>query len=239
VLDRPSNPGAEPAAVTAYSSQIQDYLKRICSAAEWDDTPMTTSRLAGLVGVSASTASEMIRKLASLGLVTHQPYGAVQLTADGRALALRMMRRHRLVESYLVAELGFTWDEVHEEAEVLEHAISELLLDRIDAKLGHPRRDPHGDPIPGPNGEIYQPQARRLSLLEPGESGVVVRISDEDPQMLRYFDSLDLMLDTPIAVVERLPFGAGTSIRLGPEGGREVAMGDVAAQSVWVATGPA
>ena len=98
----------------------------------------------------------MIRKLATHGLVTHQPYGTVELTEAGRVAALRMMRRHRLIETYLVAELGYRWDEVHDEAEILEHAISDLMLDRIDAKLGHPTRDPHGDPIPGPDGEVHQ-----------------------------------------------------------------------------------
>ena len=222
-------------AVGELSAVMQDYLKQICAAGEWDDVPMTTSRLAGLVGVSASTTSEMIRKLATHGLVTHQPYGTVELTEAGRVAALRMMRRHRLIETYLVAELGYGWDEVHDEAEILEHAISDLMLDRIDMKLGHPTRDPHGDPIPGPGGEVNQPDARRLSLLEPGESGVIARISDDDPELLRYFESLSIGLDQQVLVLRRLPFGGGTSLRLAADGA-ELVMGDVATQSIWVTT---
>ena len=213
---------------------VQDYLKQICSANEWDDAPITTSRLAALVGVSASTASEIIRKLAGLGLVTHLPYGTVELTDAGRSVALRMMRRHRLIETFLVAELGYRWDEVHDEAEVLEHSISDVLLDRIDQKLGHPSRDPHGDPIPSADGKLHRLDARRLSLLEPGESGRIARISDEDPEMLRYFDELSVALDTQVTVVRRLPFGAGTAIQLGAPNGLQVSMGDVATQAIWV-----
>ena len=218
---------------------MQDYLKQICSASEWDDVQMTTSLLASLVGVSPSTTSEMIRKLAALGLVTHRPYGAVELTDVGRTIALRMMRRHRLIETFLVAELGYTWDEVHDEAEILEHAISDVMLARIDAKLGHPVRDPHGDPIPAEDGTVQRPNARRLSLLEPGETGVISRISDDNPEMLRYFQQLSVTLDRQVTVVRRLPFGAGTAIRLdgtshnGTESA-QVDMGDLAVQSIWV-----
>lgn len=213
---------------------MQDYLKQICTAAEWDDVQMSTSLLASLVGVSPSTTSEMIRKLASLGLVNHRPYGAVELTESGRTVALRMMRRHRLIETFLVAELGYTWDEVHDEAEVLEHAISDLMLARMDAKLGHPTRDPHGDPIPAEDGTVIRPNARRLSLLQPGETGVITRISDEDPEMLRYFQELSVTLDRQVTVLKRLPFGAGTAIRLEGNDGSQVDMGDVATQSIWV-----
>lgn len=212
---------------------MQDYLKQICTAAEWDDVQITTSLLASLVGVSPSTSSEMIRKLAALGMVSHRPYGAVELTDAGRAVALRMMRRHRLVETFLVAELGYTWDEVHDEAEVLEHAISDLMLSRIDDKLGHPVRDPHGDPIPSADGVMVRPDARRLSLLEPGESGVISRISDDDPEMLRYFQELSVTLDRHVTVLRRLPFGGGTSVALGPDG-TTVDMGDLATQAIWV-----
>ncbi len=212
---------------------MQDYLKQICTATEWDDVPMTTSLLASLVGVSPSTASEMIRKLAVLGMVNHRPYGAVELTPTGRRIALQMMRRHRLVETYLVAELGYSWDEVHDEAEVLEHSISDLMLARIDAKLGYPTRDPHGDPIPSEAGVLQLPDARRLSLLQPGETGVIARISDDNPEMLRYFLEIRIALDVQVTVVKRLPFGAGTAIRLGNEGG-QVDMGDAAISSIWV-----
>ena len=113
--------------------------------------------LAERIGVSASTASESIRKLADQGLVDHEKYGAVTLTEAGREAALAMVRRHRLMETFLVTELGYGWDEVHDEAEVLEHAVSDRMLDRIDAKLGHPTRDPHGDPIPAADGNVPTP----------------------------------------------------------------------------------
>ena len=221
-------------AVPELSSVMQDYLKQICTAAEWDDVQMSTSLLASLVGVSPSTTSEMIRKLAGLGLVNHRPYGAVELTETGRTIALRMMRRHRLIETFLVAELGYTWDEVHDEAEVLEHAVSDLMLSRIDAKLGHPTRDPHGDPIPAEDGSVQRPDARRLSLLQPGETGVIARISDDDPEMLRYFQELSVTLDRQVTVLRRLPFGAGTAIRLEGADGSQVDMGDLATKSIWV-----
>ncbi|MEP6981574.1 MAG: metal-dependent transcriptional regulator [Nakamurella sp.] len=227
---------AAPPAVGELSPVMQDYLKQICTAAEWDDVQITTSLLASLVAASPSTSSEMIRKLAALGMVNHRPYGAVELTDTGRTVALRMMRRHRLVETFLVAELGYTWDEVHDEAEVLEHAISDLMLSRIDDKLGHPTRDPHGDPIPAPDGSVRRPDARRLSLLEPGETGVISRISDEDPEMLRYFHDLSVTLDRRVTVLRRLPFGAGTSVELGPDG-TTLDMGDLATQAIWVTAG--
>ncbi len=218
--------------VAALSPVMQDYLKQICTAAEWDDTPMTTSRLAALVGVSASTTSEMVRKLAGQGLVTHQPYGAVELTRAGRAAALRMMRRHRLLEAFLVAELGYTWDEVHDEAEVLEHAISDLLVERMDAKLGYPARDPHGDPIPRADGTTRLPDARRLSTLQPGESGIIARISDEDPEMLRWFRESAVTLDAPIQVVGRVPFGGGSAVQIGT--GNTVDLPLLATEAIWV-----
>ena len=119
---------------------------------------VSTKLLAERLGVSASTASESIRKLAEQGLVHHEKYGAVTLTDRGRHAALAVVRRHRLLETFLVSELGYGWDEVHDEAEILEHAVSDLMLDRIDAKLGHPTRDPHGDPIPAADGQVPTPR---------------------------------------------------------------------------------
>ena len=144
----------------------QDYLKAIWNAQEWspEGAPqkVSTKMLAEKIGVSASTASESIRKLAEQGLVDHEKYGAVTLTEAGRRAALEMVRRHRLLETFLVNELGYAWDEVHDEAEVLEHAVSDRLVARIDAKLGFPQRDPHGDPIPATDGQVPTPPARQL-----------------------------------------------------------------------------
>ena len=184
----------------------QDYLKVIWTAQEWSHEKVSTKLLAERLGVSASTASESIRKLADQGLVDHAKYGAVTLTADGRLAALAMVRRHRLMETFLVNELGYSWDEVHDEAEILEHAVSDTMLDRIDAKLGYPTRDPHGDPIPAADGRVPTPDARQLSVCVDGEAGVIARISDADPEMLRYFDSVGINLDSRVRVLARRDF---------------------------------
>lgn len=153
----------------------------------------------------------MIKKLVSQGLVTHAPYGAITLTDAGRAEALRMVRRHRLVETWLVEGFGYTWDEVHDEAEVLEHALSDRLLAAIDAQLGHPVRDPHGDPIPDADGVVRRPDAVLASQLEPGTRGRVARISDRDPEVLRRLGDERIGLDTVVEVGE-LPDGAADSV---------------------------
>jgi len=137
----------------------------------------------------------MVKKLAAQGLVDHQPYGAISLTAAGTELALKMVRRHRLIETWLVEGLGYTWDEVHDEAEVLEHAVSERLLDALDAQLGHPVRDPHGDPIPSAHGDPRRVDAVRLSEATGGR---VVRVSDENPDDLRELARRGIHLDTVI-----------------------------------------
>ena len=146
----------------------QDYLKIIWTTQEWSHEKVSTKLLAERLGVSASTASESIRKLAVQGLVHHEKYGAVTLTDRGRHAALAVVRRHRLLETFLVSELGYRWDEVHDEAEILEHAVSDLMLDRIDAKLGYPTRAPHGDPIPAADGQVPTPPARQLSACADG-----------------------------------------------------------------------
>ncbi|MFD4294948.1 metal-dependent transcriptional regulator [Rhodococcus sp. NPDC058505] len=215
----------------------QDYLKVIWTAGEWSGEQVSTKMLAERIGVSASTVSEAIRKLADQGLVDHARYGSISLTDSGRSAAVAMVRRHRLIETYLVCELGYGWDEVHDEAEVLEHAVSDLMIERMDAKLGHPERDPHGDPIPTADGTIPTPAARQLSDFTDGESGVVARISDSDPAMLRYFDSVGIALDVTIAVVERRDYAGTLSVRLGettdPSGGA-VELGTPAAEAIWL-----
>ena len=176
--------------------------------------------LAERIGVSASTASESIRKLADQGLVDHEKYGAVTLTEAGRKAALAMVRRHRLMETFLVRMLGYSWDEVHDEAEVLEHAVSDRMLDRIDAKLGYPTRDPHGDPIPAADGNVPTPDARQLSVCDDGEAGTVARISDADPEMLRYFDSVGISLDSRLRVLARRDFAGMISVAIESSDGK-------------------
>ena len=213
----------------------QDYLKTIWTAQEWSGEKVSTKMLAERIGVSASTASESIRKLADQGLVDHEKYGAVTLTDSGRRAALAMVRRHRLIETFLVNELGYTWDEVHDEAEVLEHAVGARLMDRIDAKLGFPTRDPHGDPIPAVDGNVPTPPARQLSVCAKGEAGSVARISDADPEMLRYFDSVGITLDTRLTVLARRDFAGMMSIAVeSAVGDATVDLGNPAAEAIWV-----
>ncbi|WP_305094737.1 metal-dependent transcriptional regulator [Prescottella sp. R16] len=225
-------PGAAPHP-EALSAVAQDYLKVIWTVQEWSGERVSTKLLSERIGVSASTVSEAIRKLADQGLVDHVRYGAIALTDAGRAAAVSMVRRHRLIETFLVEELGYGWDEVHDEAEILEHAVSDLMIDRIAAKLGHPERDPHGDPIPAADGSVPTPPARQLSDFEDGEAGRVARISDADPAMLRYFDSVGIALDTDIAVVERRDYAGTVSVRLGT-GSTAVDLGDPAARAIWL-----
>lgn len=224
-------PRAAAISDTALSAVAQDYLKVIWTVQEWSQERVSTKLLADKLSVSASTVSEAIRKLADQGMVDHAPYGAIELTDAGRAAAIAMVRRHRLLETFLVNELGYSWDEVHDEAEVLEHAVSEQLMERIDAKLGHPSRDPHGDPIPTATGTIPSPPARQLSEFSDGETGRVARISDSDPAMLRYFDSLGIALDTVVTVIERRDFAGTVSVRLAASS--VVDLGSPAAQAIW------
>lgn len=213
------------------NSAIEDYVKTIYHHTEWQPEPITPSALASRLGLAASSVTEMVKKLAAAGLVTHVPYGAVTLTDAGRALALTMVRRHRLIETWLVESFGYGWDEVHDEAEVLEHAVSERLLEAIAEQLGQPLRDPHGDPIPAADGSILIPDAVVLSTAPAGHCGVVVRISDRDPALLRYLDERGFRLDAAVEVVGSRPFGGPLSVRVA---GVEHDLGDEAAASVWV-----
>lgn len=217
------------------TSVAQDYLKVIWTAREWGDVKVTTSMIAEKLDVSPSTASEGIRKLAEQGLVEHEKYGAITLTEQGRQAAVGMVRRHRLLETYLVSELGYGWDEVHDEAEILEHAVTDRLMDRMDAKLGFPRRDPHGDPIPSQDGEIASPDVCLLADLGDGDSGVIARISDTDPAMLRYFNEVGIALDRSVRVAGKRPFAGTTTITV-DDGEQAITLGDVATRAIFVAT---
>jgi DtxR family Mn-dependent transcriptional regulator len=216
------------------SAVSQDYLKAIWSVREWDARePVTTTLLAARLGVSRSTASEAIKRLVDRGLVGHAPYGSVELTDEGELFALTVVRRHRLLESFLVERLGYGWDEAHDDADLLEHAASDRFIAAIDGALGHPRRDPHGDPIPSADGTISHPPAQTLATTPAPARGVVERISDADPAMLRYFAQVGLVPDATISVVERRDF-AGVMTILVEASGQSVELGDIAAGSVWV-----
>jgi DtxR family Mn-dependent transcriptional regulator len=212
----------------------QDYLKAIWSAREWTpEEPVTTSMLAARQSVSPSTASEAVKRLVERGLVRHAPYAAIELTQAGERLALSMVRRHRLLETFLVETLGFAWDEAHDDAEVLEHAASDRFVAALAEFLGHPGRDPHGDPIPAPDGAVAHPVAVPLTQVDEGARVVVERISDADAAMLRYFGAVGLVPDASLEVVERRDFAGVLVLAVGALGQR-VELGDIAAAAVWV-----
>lgn len=178
----------------------QDYLKVIWSATEWGGPAIGTKELALRFGTTAANVSETVKRLANQHLVEHQPYKPVVLTPRGTALALAMVRRHRLVESFLVETLGYDWDEVHDEAERLEHAVSDTMIERIDRLLGHPAADPHGDPIPSADGTVTRP-AGTINLSEAGAGAfTVVRISDADPACLGRLLALEVLPGAAILV---------------------------------------
>ena len=220
-----------------FPQAVEDYVKVIYAHTEWQSTPITTSVLAARLGLAASSVTEMVKKLDKLGLVEHKPYAAVHLTDSGRALALRMVRRHRLIETWLVEVYDYSWDQVHDEAEVLEHALSDRLLDAIDAQLGHPVRDPHGDPIPTADGVLPKPDAVLLRDAPTGSVGRVVRIDDRDPLLLRHLTAESITLDQRLVVVGRTPYGGSFAVRV--EGApADSDLGDQAIESIWIALTP-
>lgn len=172
------------------SSTVENYLKRIYLEEQADPgaTVVSMKNLAGAMGVTPGTATSMAKSLADSRFVAYEPYGGVKLTARGRTLALRILRRHRLIECFLVEALGLDWSEVHDEAESLEHAISDKLLDRIDEFLGFPSVDPHGDPIPTAAGEVRQTLLTALTDVEEGADVRIARILDQDEKFLRFVD---------------------------------------------------
>ncbi|HEX2071928.1 MAG TPA: metal-dependent transcriptional regulator [Thermoleophilaceae bacterium] len=197
------------------SDAVQDYAKAIYSLQERSDEAVSTSALAERLAVSPASASAMVKRLESLGLVSRRPYHGVELTPAGRRVALEVIRHHRLLELYLAEALGMPWDRVHEEAEVLEHAISPELSELIAAKLGNPTHDPHGDPIPTADGEIASASSRPLEDLDEGERGIFVRISDSDPEMLRWLSERGIAPGDRFEVLERQPFDGPLLVRFG------------------------
>ena len=182
------------------SEVSQDYLKAIWSAQEWGGDPMTATELANRFGTTKANVTEVLKRLDELELIKRVPYRPPALTAQGKAIALSMVRRHRLIETFLVESLGYGWDEVHDEAETLEHAASDLLIDRIDAFLGHPRSDPHGDPIPRSDGRVESHDSVLLAEASAG-SYLVLRVSDADPQVLSELAEAGVLPDARIEVV--------------------------------------
>jgi DtxR family Mn-dependent transcriptional regulator len=219
--------------LTSTSTAVQDYLKGLYLLGE--ATPgvaVSTTAIAAHVGVSPAAATAMLKKLDQMGLVEHSPYRGVTLTDAGLRVALEVLRHHRLLETYLVEALGYKWDEVHDEAEVLEHVLSEELEERIAARLGHPTADPHGHPIPSK--ELTSPPAptRRLWDVSEGERVAVERVSDTDPEVLRYLASIGVTPGALTTVTRRGPVGGPLFVDLE---GTECALSKDLAEAVWVA----
>jgi len=199
------------------SPHVQDYAKAVYALESRAGTPVSTNELAQRLGVTPGSVSAMVRKLADVGLVEHEPYRGVRLTERGTRVALEIVRHHRLLELFLVESLGMTWDEVHAEAEVLEHVLSEELEELIAAKLGDPAFDPHGDPIPSRELTVPADESRSLYGVDPGESATFVRVSDSDPAMLRFLSERGIAPGAELEVVDRQPFDGPLYVRVGDD----------------------
>ncbi len=195
---------------------VEDYLKAIYRLSP-QGRPASTSEIANRLELSPASVSGMVKRLSEQGLLEHVPYKGVQLTEDGRRAALRMLRRHRLIEAYLVAFLGYTWDTVHDEAERLEHAVSDLLVERMAAVLGNPSVDPHGDPIPTPDGDIQEIASIPLSEVPSGSTVEIRQVEESQPERLRYIASLGLRPGVRVAIADRQPFQGPITIEVGGE----------------------
>jgi len=213
---------------------VEDYLKAIYTLSP-EGRPASTSDIAHRLELSAPSVSGMVKRLSEQGLLEHVPYKGVQLTEEGRRAALRMIRRHRILETYLVARLGFGWDTVHEEAERLEHAVSDTLVERMAEALGNPGADPHGEPIPTADGLIEEISATPLSDVPPGETVEVRRVTAGDPDRLRYLASVGLTPGAVITVLEHQPFMGPTTFRIDDRIrvlGHELALGLLCSRSL-------
>lgn len=196
---------------------MEDYAKAIYALEQRGGGAVSTNALAERMDVTPASASGMVRRLGELGLVTHEPYRGVQLTKEGARVALEVLRHHRLLELYLATSLDVPWDRVHDEAEVLEHVLSEELEALIAAKLGNPTRDPHGDPIPSADLVIEEVPTESLSDLEAGSKGCFVRVSDSDPAMLRYLAERGIAPGDCFSVIERQPFDGPLFVQFGDD----------------------
>jgi DtxR family Mn-dependent transcriptional regulator len=192
-------------ATESLTRSVEDYLKAIYQLSP-EGRPASTSDIAHRLELSPPSVTGMVKRLSEHGLLEHVPYRGVQLTEEGRRAALRMVRRHRLIEAYLVEFLGYSWDTVHAEAERLEHAVSDTMVERMATALGHPSVDPHGDPIPSADGSIHELACTPLSDIPVGETVKIRRVHESQPERLRYIASLGLRPGVQVTVVDRQPF---------------------------------
>jgi DtxR family Mn-dependent transcriptional regulator len=193
---------------------VEDYLKAIYGI-EQGGGAAATNDIATKLAIAAASVSGMVRRLADQGLVSYERYRGVRLTELGRRAALRTIRRHRVIETYLAQALGYPWDRVHEEAERLEHAVSDELVDRMAAAVGEPETDPHGHPIPTRDGVIDETRHRTLSDLSRGQRSRVVRVSDEDSELLRYLAHIGIRPGVTVALTDRAPFDGPLTLQVG------------------------
>jgi DtxR family Mn-dependent transcriptional regulator len=199
------------------SSAVEDYAKAIYALQERSASAVSTNAIAERMGVTPASASSMVKKLGAMGLVAHEPYRGVTLTDAGVKVALEVIRHHRLLELYLTETLGVPWDRVHDEAEVLEHVLSAELEELIAAQLGDPTYDPHGDPIPTRDGRMPEVATASLQSLDTGACGTFVRISDSDPEMLRYLAERGIAPGAAFEVIDKQPFEGPLFARFGDE----------------------
>jgi len=202
------------AAAADLTAPAEDYLKAVYEL-EREGTAAATTDLASRLRVAPASVTGMVRRLAGQGLLTHERYRGVRLTASGRRAALRTIRRHRVIEAYLVRALGYGWDEVDVEAERLEHAASDRFVDRMAEAIGEPTVDPHGAPIPSREGAVADTEYRPLADLADGVTADVMQVSDDDPSLLRYLDDLAIALGSTVRVVDRAPFGGPITLAVG------------------------
>jgi len=212
------------------SASIEDYIKTIY-ALEAESHKASTKQIAERLHVKMASVTGMIKHLAAEGFVRHTPYRGVQLTEKGRTVALSMIRRHRLIELFLSRTLNLNWDEIHEDAELLEHVVSDRLVERMFEVLGFPEFDPHGSPIPDRDGVIAPPQGVRMDEMLVGSRGRVVEVADHDPDFLRYLTGLNLKIGSEVRLRERAPFNGPISLTVGS---RAIALGAEAASRIRV-----
>jgi DtxR family transcriptional regulator, Mn-dependent transcriptional regulator len=193
---------------------VEDYLKAIYQLSP-EGRPASTSEIAHLLALSPPSVTGMVKRLSEHGLLEHIPYRGVQLTDEGRRAALRMVRRHRLIEAYLVEFLGYSWDTVHEEAERLEHAVSDTMIERMATSLGNPDVDPHGDPIPSADGFVQELSCTALTDIPVGQTVEIHRVHESQPERLRYIASLGLKPGVQVTVIDRQPFDDLVTIEVG------------------------
>jgi DtxR family Mn-dependent transcriptional regulator len=209
------------------SRSVEDYLKAVYSLTERGESA-STSALAESLDVQPASVTGMVKRLAECGYLEHARYRGVRLTEAGSREALRIIRRHRILETYLNTHLDYSWEDVHEEAERLEHAASDALIDRMAAILKHPSHDPHGAPIPTPSGEIEASEFVTLNEVDPGVAVQIRSVQDEDPDRLRYLETLGLVPGARIVIEERAPFDGPTTVTIGSRETAEVIGSDLA-----------